>query len=131
MNGIFMVWEKVYGCKPTFDEQIGIDRIILTLDTQGKEPNMDALISLYGIDHYEAADDKTSNTDDKQAKTDDKLTAIIKHLKEHNNSRTADIAGKLRLSIIQTKHYISLLLNDGKIVSNGANKNRTYSLNKN
>lgn len=74
---------------------------------------------------------KQATADDKQAATDDKLTIIVNYLKEHGNSRTADMAGKLRLSITQTKHYISLLLNDGKIASNGANKNRTYSLNKN
>lgn len=72
MNGIFMVWEKVYGCKPTFDEQIGVDRMVLTLDTQGKEPNMDALISLYGMDYHGMTDNKQATTDDKQATADGK-----------------------------------------------------------
>lgn len=68
MNGIFMVWEKVYGCKPTFDEQIGVDRMVLTLDTQGKEPNMDALISLYGMEHHGVTDDKPAINEGNQGK---------------------------------------------------------------
>lgn len=81
MNGIFMVWEKVYGCMPTFEEQIGVDRMVLTLDTQGKEPDMEALISLYGMDSQDSIDDKqainnkkTSDTDNKQAISDKKTS---------------------------------------------------------
>lgn len=72
MNGIFMVWEKVYGCTPSFEEQIGVDRMVLTLDTNGNEPNMDALMALYGMDVSGVTDDKQAITDDKQVITDGK-----------------------------------------------------------
>lgn len=72
MNGIFMIWEKVYGVKPSFEEQIGVDRMVLTLDTNGNEPNMDALIALYGVDASDVTDEKQAITDDKQVITDSK-----------------------------------------------------------
>lgn len=150
MNGIFMVWEKVYGVKPSFEEQIGVDRMVLTLDTHGNEPNMDALIALFGMnvsdvtddkhvmaddkhvmagDKHVMADDKRVVADDKYVIADDKQAIIINYLRQHKESRTADIAAVLGLSVTQTKYYIMRLLNDGKIISHGANKNRTYSLN--
>ena len=50
-------------------------------------------------------------TDDKLTVTDDKPTIILAYLKP-----------------TQTKTYLYKLLQEGKIVAHGANKNRTYSL---
>lgn len=41
----------------------------------------------------------------------------------------AEIAKMFGVSDRQTRNYLSLLLNDGKICAVGANKNRTYTLN--
>ena len=54
---------------------------------------------------------------------------ICSYLKEHGKSKTQDIAEHIGLKISRTKDYLSELVEDGKIKSNGANKNRTYSLN--
>lgn len=110
--------------------------MVLTLDTNGNEPNMDALIALYGMDVFDITDDKQAITDgkqvitdDKQVITDDKQAIIVQYLRQHRDARTIDIAEVLGLSVTQTKHYIKQLLKDGRILSNGANKNRTYSIN--
>lgn len=48
LNGIFHVWRHVYKCSPTLEEMSGVDRTILTLDTHGLQPDIDAMIKLYG-----------------------------------------------------------------------------------
>ena len=50
LNGIFHVWRHVYKCSPILEEMGGVDRTILTLDTHGQQPDIDAMIKLYGSD---------------------------------------------------------------------------------
>lgn len=150
MNGIFMVWEKVYGCKPLFEEQIGVDRMILTLDTLGKEPNMDALLSLYGVTDEKKAieDDKQVITDDKQAikdgrqvikasdkiaqlkgissKTRDNLRKITAYMENHPSVRNAEISQLLGLSTDRTRLLLAILVSEGVVLMSGKNKDRTY-----
>ena len=77
---------------------------------------------------WEAADDKTRRTDDICVSTDDKPTIILAYLKEKGSCRTAELSALLGLKPTQTKAYLYQLLQEGKIVAHGANKNRTYSL---
>ena len=67
-------------------------------------------------------------TDDKPTITDDKPTIILAYLKDKGNCRTAELSALLGLKPTQTKAYLYKLLQEGKIVAHGANKNRTYSL---
>lgn len=53
---------------------------------------------------------------------------IVSYLAEHPDSKTQDISLEIGLKISRTKVYLSELAEEGKIVANGANKNRTYSL---
>jgi len=55
---------------------------------------------------------------------------IVEYLAEHEEARSQEIADVIGLKISRTKDYITELVEEGKIVSNGANKNRTYSLKK-
>ena len=55
---------------------------------------------------------------------------IVEYLAEHDEVRSQEIADFIGLKISCTKDYISELVEDYKIVPNGANKNRTYSLKK-
>ena len=55
---------------------------------------------------------------------------IVEYLAEHEEARSREIADVIGLKISRTKDYITELVEEGKIVSNGANKNRTYSLKK-
>lgn len=48
LNGIFHVWSQVYKCLPKLEEMSGVDRTILTLDTNGLQPDIEAMIKLYG-----------------------------------------------------------------------------------
>ena len=55
---------------------------------------------------------------------------IVKYLAVRDEARSQEIADVIGLKISRTKDYISELVEEGKIVSNGANRNRTYSLKK-
>lgn len=55
---------------------------------------------------------------------------ILEYLSKHSETRSQDIALFIGLKQSRTKDYLSELVEDGKIVANGANRNRTYSLKK-
>lgn len=55
---------------------------------------------------------------------------IVAFLMEHEEARAQEIAAYIGLKISRTKDYLSELVDEGKIIPNGANKNRTYSLKK-
>lgn len=53
---------------------------------------------------------------------------ILEYLGKYAESRTQDISLYIGLKLSRTKDYLSELVEEGKIIANGANKNRTYSL---
>ena len=67
-------------------------------------------------------------TDGKPTITDDKPMIILAYLKEKGSCRTAELSTLLGLKPTQTKAYLYQLLQEGKIVAHGANRNRTYTL---
>ena len=77
---------------------------------------------------WKTTDDKPTITDDKSRSTDDKSTIILSYLKEKGSCKTAELSAYLGLKTTQTKAYLYQLLQEGKIVAHGANKNRTYTL---
>lgn len=79
-------------------------------------------------DEWQKTDDNHGMTDDKPTITDDKLTSILAFLKLNGPCRRKDISAMLGLKPTQTKAYLYKLLEQGKIVAHGANRNRTYSL---
>lgn len=79
-------------------------------------------------DGWNATDDKPTITDNQPTITDDKPTIILAYLKEKGSCKTAELSALLGLKPTQTKAYLYQLLQEGKIVAHGANKNRTYSL---
>lgn len=50
LNGIFSVWKRVYKNDPELVETVGVDRTTLTLDTEGREPDIEAMLHLYSAD---------------------------------------------------------------------------------
>ena len=63
-------------------------------------------------------------------KISDKLQKIIVYMQGNSGVVTqAEIAKMFGASDRQTRNYLSLLLNNGKICAVGANKNRIYTLN--
>ena len=62
-------------------------------------------------------------------KTDDKISdrTLKLVLKFITNCKTTEISAAINLQVTQTKWYIYRLLDEGKIMAHGANRNRTYS----
>ena len=46
-----------------------------------------------------------------------------------HTASTTEIAKVLDISLPRTRFYLNHLVKDGLLIANGANKNRTYSLN--
>lgn len=70
-----------------------------------------------------------SSSDDK---TDDKISdrtlkAILEFVTEYPNCKTSEISASVSLQVTQTKWYIYRLVEEGKIIAHGVNRNRTYS----
>jgi hypothetical protein len=55
---------------------------------------------------------------------------ICDYLSSQTEARTQDIALFIGLKQSRTKDYLAELVGEGKIISNGANRNRTYSIRK-
>ena len=63
-------------------------------------------------------------------KTEKYKSLILEYLKTYPNSKTQDISLHIGLKISRTKDYLAELSEEGKIIAHGANKNRTYNINK-
>ena len=63
-------------------------------------------------------------------KTEKYKSLILEYLKTYPNSKTQDISLHIGLKISRTKDYLAELSEEDKIIAHGANKNRTYNINK-
>ena len=106
----------------------GFKRIFAECDEYGiAHPEFLEIGDMLRVNFYRPSYKK--NGDKSGDKKSDKFrTRILEYLKEHPNSKTQDISLEIGLKQSRTKVYLSELVEDGKIVANGANRNRTYSL---
>ncbi len=141
LNGIVYVWKKVYHTNPEIFVKEEYDRTFLKLPTMGNEPDVEAMAEFYP-DEEETSDkqainiDTVDKTSDKQAtnidtidKTSDKRAIILDYITKMHTASTTEIAKVLDISLPRTRFYLNHLVKDGLLIANGANKNRTYSLN--
>lgn len=152
--GIVSVWEENFKSKPLYEQTSNPSRVTTTLDISeyvalGEESSDNGeLQAINAISSDKASDksetsainadigDKIGDKSDKSAtnvEIGDKSAInykdkILEYLKENLEARSQDIASYIGLKQSRTKDYLSELVGEGKIVANGANKNRTYSL---
>ncbi|MCQ2256704.1 MAG: winged helix-turn-helix domain-containing protein [Bacteroidaceae bacterium] len=74
---------------------------------------------------YNVGDKSTENV-----QIGDKKAAILAFIADNPNTRASVIADFIGLKASRTRDYLSELVKDGKLITNGANKNRTYSIKK-
>ena len=152
LNGIVYVWEKVFHTAPEIFVKHEYDRTFLKLPTLGKEPDMEAMAEFYpdeeASDNQETCDNQATNIDtvDNQATnidtvdnqepnidTVDKINAkqsmLLQYMSTHPTSTAKELSQMLGIGITRLKHFLIPLVNSGLVLANGANKNRTYSLN--
>lgn len=158
LNSIFNVWSHVYHTSASITEEVGVDRVIVTLPNGGHEQDVKAMLELYdnpeeltfpekvndNVDVNDKVADKvaikqkivdkmaTNNKNgDKLSITEnviDKMADIVVYLETHPQSSSNAIAKLINLQISSAKNYLTRLMELGFVVSHGANKNRTYSL---
>ena len=58
-----------------------------------------------------------------------KLCMIIEYMQTHRNATVANIAQLLSIKSSRSREYLRMLVDRGVVATNGANENRTYTLN--
>ena len=131
---IYAVWKNEGWDEPQLEERFSPDRTILSLPTS---------------DNLEVTGDKSGDnagTGDKTSdkpKTGDKTSdngeeqsikrygqAILRYLSERDSCKASDIAALLELSPSRARNYLAQLVEEGVLIAEGSNKNRTYRLKK-
>ena len=69
-------------------------------------------------------------SDDKPTTRKNAKSLILEYLENHEECALKELSEMLGLKATQTKFYLYDLVESGKIVAKGANRNRTYILNK-
>lgn len=107
----------------------GFKRIFAECDEYGVDrPEFLEIGDMLRVNFYRPSYKKNGDKHEKSAiNYKDK---ILEYLSNHSVARSQDIALFIGLKQSRTKDYLSELVEDGKIVANGANRNRTYSLRK-
>lgn len=110
---IYRVWREQGWEEPIISESSGPSRIVLSLT-------------------FKKSDDKkvTIKSDDKKVtvKSARQKNEIIAYLTDHVSAKNSDIAELLDVKSTRVKQLLKELLDEGTIVTEGGNRNRTYKL---
>jgi len=101
------------------------DKQAINIDTVDKTSDKQAT----NIDTVDKTSDKQATNIDTIDKTSDKRAIILDYITKMHTASTTEIAKVLDISLPRTRFYLNHLVKDGLLIANGANKNRTYSLN--
>ncbi len=119
---IIATWENETQHRPSYKIMYSPERVMCTIFVAGSGDKMVKTGDKPVIN--EVFGDKSG---DKVAKSGDKRQVILAYLAQHPNSRNAEIAAELGLSVSQTRDYLNGLVAAGLVEESGANKNRKYS----
>lgn len=110
---IFRVWREQGWNEPEITELFEPDRILLSL-------------SLLNDD---SSDNKVAiKNGEKYAKTASQKTVILEYLTDHASAKCSDISNMLGVKDARTRRILSEMINEGTVVAEGGNRNRTYRL---
>ena len=98
----------------------------LTINT-GDNTKTDDKLTINTDDNAKTDDKRTIKADD-NAKTDDKRTIILNYIKKNGETTTSELAKLLGIGTTWTKVLLYKLVDEGLIIANGGNRNRTYKL---
>ena len=110
--GIVATWEKVFKTKPEYEQKYSPSRIKMVLDI---------------AEFVEKSSDKVAINNESSEKMTSKelILNYVATFGSIDSSKAMNLTG---LSAPWVRKIFSQLVEEGKIVANGANKNRTYSL---
>lgn len=130
-----------YGMLPTKvlkeDKAEYIQALIDTREEENIEIFLDCMTALHckhiqnDIDNFnKSIGDNIGDKSTGKAPIGDKKAAIMTFIADNPNSRASVIADYIGLKASRTRDYLSELVKEGKLITEGANKNRTYSIKK-
>lgn len=126
---IFSQCDEYSVARPEFLEIGDMLRVNFYRPSYTKNGDKTAINSENGDKNGDKMAINTKNGDKSGDKTAIKFkNRILEYLKDNKEARSQELSLYIGLKISRTKVYLSELVEEGKIVANGANKNRTYSL---
>ncbi len=128
-----------YGVLPTKvlkeDKAEYIQALIDTREEENIEIFIDSMAALHcrhiehDIDNYNmSVGDKIGDKSNKISQIGDKKAVILSFIADNPGARASVIADHIGLKASRTRDYLAELAKEGKIVAEGANKNRTYRI---
>ena len=112
---------------PSYKIQFSPERVLCTIDLKTADVNEEKDADKLPI--IEGNSDKLPTNKEISDKISDKLQKIVDYMQGNNGVITqAEVAEMFKISDRQARNYLSSLINDGRIIALGANKNRTYAL---
>ena len=158
LNSIFNVWNHVYHSPAEISEDVGVDRVTVTLPFNGHEQDVQAMLELYDhpeeliMSDTEMSDKADGNNDlsDKQSNSQTLTDKIRRELSDNNNlsdkmsERLSDIivlaiheevittsmvVARLNIDERNARRYLTRLVALGYLKAEGENRNKRYILN--
>ena len=123
---IYAVWKNEGWDEPKLEEWFSPDRTILSLPTGD---NAKATSDKTG-DKSEIGDKIGDNGEGSAIKSERFRQIIMKYLSEKASCKASDVAKLLELDPSRTRDYLVQLVEEGVLIAEGSNKNRTYRLKK-
>ncbi len=151
LNSIFHVWNHVYHTPAEIREEVGVDRVVVSLPNGGHEQDVKAMLELYDnpeeltfpddkasdkADLSDKMSDKTLLKDkikvklsDKEKISDkmsDKMSDIIALAATEEYITTGLVVSKFGIDERNARRYLTRLSNLGYLIAEGENRNRKY-----
>ena len=132
--GLLDIWQRLTGIAPIYASQFSPNRVTVSMQIKtigdksvinGSFGDKSAINSIIG----DKSAIKGGNSDKESSSVEQKLCMIIEYMQTHQNVTVADITQLLAIKSSRSRDYLRMLVDRGVVVTNGANKNRTYTLN--
>jgi predicted HTH transcriptional regulator len=132
--GLLDIWQRLTGIAPIYAYQFSPNRVTVSMQIKmigdksvinGGSGDKSATNSIIG----NKSAIKGGGSDKESSSVEQKLCVIIEYMQTHQNVTVADITQLLSIKSSRSRDYLRMLVDRGVVITNGANKNRTYTLN--
>lgn len=131
--GLIDIWQRLTGATPVYVSQFSPNRVTMSMQikTIGDKSAINSKIGDKSAINDKIGD-KSANKGDGYGKesssVEQKLCTIIEYMQTHRVVTVAEIAQLLSIKSSRSRDYLRMLVDRGVLVTDGANKNRTYAL---
>ncbi len=144
LNSIFHVWEHVYHTPAEINEEVGVDRVIVTLPNGGHEQDVKAMLELYDkpeeltFPEEEMSDKVSENKENVRqnnelsdktkisGKLSDKLSDIVVWTASEEFVSTNMVVSRFGIDERNARRYLTRLVDLKFLLAEGENKNKKY-----